>query len=117
MRTDPREAPRAMAQDGMFWEFVPEDVIGVPAELTCAGYECEWRVKKDIMEKTTGGTWTEFEWSPRPLQLREYALMESWDVFVDDKPFCRDACFKHANGQSKAGLSCDGDGQDLWMGR
>ena len=62
-----------MAQEGMFWEFVAEDVIGVPAELASAGYECEWRVNKEKMEEVTGGAWTEFEWSPRPLQLRECA--------------------------------------------
>ena len=51
-----------MAQEGMFWEFVPEDVIGVPAELTSAGCGCEWRVKKDNMEKARGGTWRKFDW-------------------------------------------------------
>ena len=37
----------------------------------------------DKMEKPTGGTWTDFEWSPRPLQLREYALKKFWEIFVD----------------------------------
>ena len=36
-----------MAQEGMFWEFVLKDVVGVPAKLTSAWYECEWRVHKD----------------------------------------------------------------------
>ena len=41
----------------------------------------EWRVEKDKMEKPTGGTWTEFDWSPRPLLPREYALREFWGIF------------------------------------
>ena len=57
-----------MDQEGMFSEFVLEDVIGVLAELTSAGNGCEWRVKKDKMEEATGGTWKKFDWSPRPLQ-------------------------------------------------
>ena len=39
------------------------------------------------------------------VQLREYALVEFWEIFVDDRPFCRDACSKHANVQSKAVFS------------
>ena len=65
-----------MAQEGMSWELVPEDVIGVPADFTDADYRFTWRIKKDNMEMSTGGTWREQEWSPRPLQLREYALRE-----------------------------------------
>ena len=30
------------------------------------------------------------------------ALREFLDIFVDDRPFCRDACSKHANVQSKS---------------
>ena len=40
------------------------------SEHNSAGYGREWRVKKDRMEKATGGAWTEFEWSPRPLQFK-----------------------------------------------
>ena len=94
-----------MAQESMFWEIVPESVFGVPGELTSAGCECEWRVKKDKMEGATGGTWTELEWSRRPLQLREYASREFWEIFVDDRPFRRDSCFKHANVQPKTVFS------------
>ena len=39
------------------------------------------------------------------MQLREYALREFWEIFVDDRPFCRDACFRHANVQSTAVFS------------
>ena len=90
----------------MFWELVLTDVIGQPAELSCANVECEWRRRKHKMEKASRRPWTEFECSPRSIQLREYALREFWGIFVDDKPFCRDACFKHANVQPKAVLSC-----------
>ena len=38
-------------------------------------------------------------------QLREYALREIWEFFVDDRPFCRNACFRHANVQSKVVVS------------
>ena len=50
---------RSMAQDGMFWKLVPEDVIGKPAEFVSADYGFMWRVKKDKMEMATGVTWTE----------------------------------------------------------
>ena len=35
-------------------------------------------------------------------ELREYALREFWEIFVDDGPLFSDACFKHANVQPKA---------------
>ena len=70
-----------MDQEGMFSEFVLEDVVGVPAELSIADYGCPWRFRKGKMEKATGGTWTEFDWSPRPLQFREYAPREFWEHF------------------------------------
>ena len=38
----PSEEPRKVVQEGMFWELVPEDVIGKPAELRSAGVEREW---------------------------------------------------------------------------
>ena len=41
----PREAPRAMAQEGMQWEIVLEDVIEILAELPSTDYGREWRVK------------------------------------------------------------------------
>ena len=50
-----------MAQEGTFWEFVLEDVIGMPAERKNADYGFTWRVKKDKMQMATGRTWTEFE--------------------------------------------------------
>ena len=61
-----------MAQEVMFWETDPEDVIEMPSELNSADYKREWRGKKDNMEKATGGTWTELERSPRPLQSRSW---------------------------------------------
>ena len=39
---------------------------------------------------------------PRTKELREYALREFWEIFVDDGPLFSDACFKHANVQPKA---------------
>ena len=51
------------------------------------------------MEKASRRPWTEFE---RTVQLREYALREFWEIFVGDRPFSCNACFKHANVQSKA---------------
>ena len=42
-----------------------------------------------------------------------------WEIFVDDRPFCRDACFKHATVQPKAVFSYTVTvmDKDLWMGR
>ena len=73
-----------MAQEGMFRKLVPEDVTGKPAEFDSADIGREWRGKKDKMERATRGRWTEFECSLRTLQLREYALREFWEIFVDD---------------------------------
>ena len=45
--------------------------------------------------------------------------------FVDDRPFCRDACFKHANVQSKNVFSnamtvmvkiCGWEDEEQWVG-
>ena len=124
LTTDPREAPKAVAQESMFWEIVPVDVFEVPGELIGAGYECEWRVKKDKMENARGGTWTKFDWSPRPLQLREYARREFWEIFVDERPFCRHSCCKHANVQPRAVFSyamtvidkVEGWNEEKWVG-
>ena len=88
-------------QEGMFWKLVPEDVIGKTAEFTRADYGFMWRVKEDKMEETTGVIWTESEWGPRTLQLREYPLTEFWD----DRPFHSDSLRRHANVQSKAVFS------------
>ena len=41
-----------MAQEGMFWKRVPEEVIGKPVEFTKADCGFLWR------EVATGGTWT-----------------------------------------------------------
>ena len=138
LRTDTREAPRAIAQEGMFWEFVPEDVIGMPVELTNAdnGFtwrvkkdrmevatgknlgapaknmnadtEHEWRVRKDRMEAATRATWTVLGWSPRPL---EYALNEFWGNFW----WMTEA--RKCSTQSRLLLCHDRDGQDQWMRR
>ena len=94
-----------MAQEGMFWKLVPEDVIGKPAEFTDADCGFIWRGKKDKMEVATGGTWTDREGDPRTLQLREYLLRELWAIFVDDRPLHSDSLHKHAHVQSKAVFS------------
>ena len=86
--TDPREAPRAVwFKKTCFGTLVPEDVIGKPAEFTNADNGFMWRVNKDKMEVTAGGTWTKNEWDPRTLQLREYIQREFSAIFVDDRPF------------------------------
>ena len=94
-----------MAQDGMFCELVPEAVIGKLAELHSADFGREWRSKKNKMEKASGTPWASFEYSPRTVQFREYALKKFWEIFVDDKLY-RNASFKHANVQPKAVFSC-----------
>ena len=95
-----------MAQEGMFWKLLPEDVIGKPAEQKSADYGFMRRVKKDIMEMATGVTSTESGWGPRTLQLTEYILREFWAMFVDDRAFHKDSLYWHAN------LRNDSDGQD-----
>ena len=75
----------------MFWELVSDDVIRKPAELRSANVEREWKRRKHKMEKTSRRSRTECENSPRTIELREYALKEFWEIFVDDRPFCRNA--------------------------
>ena len=58
------------------------------------------------MEKASRRSWTECENSPRTIELIEYVLREFWEIFVDGRPSCRDACFKHAKVQPKAVFSC-----------
>ena len=89
----------------MLWKLVPEDVIGTDAESYSTDCVREWRSLKNIMDKASLKPWTEFQFSPRTLQLRDYALRELWRIFVDDRPFCRNACFRHANVQTRAVLS------------
>ena len=72
----PREGPREVAQEGMFWELVPKDVIDTPAELNSADFEREWRRRNHKMEMASKRSWNEFENSRMTVQLREYALRE-----------------------------------------
>ena len=102
---DPRVAPRAMAQEDMFLEIVQEDVIEMPAELNSADFGREWWGRKNKIERATGRPWTEFEYSQRTILLSEFSLRKFCEIFVDDRPFCRNACFRHANVQSKAVFS------------
>ena len=89
----------------MFWKLVREDVIGEPAELTSA--------------------WTQSEWGPRTLPLREYLLREFWAIFLDDRPFHSGSLCRHANVQPKAVFSCSmavmdkihgWEDEEKWMG-
>ena len=94
-----------MAQEGMFWELVPEDAIEISAEPKSTDFVREWRGRKNKLERASRKPWTEFEYSPRMVKSREDALREFWEIFVDDRPLCRDACSKHANVQSEAVFS------------
>ena len=94
-----------MAQESMFWELVPEDAIEISALPNSTDFVREWRGRKNKLERTSRKPWTEFEYSPRMVQLREHALREFWEMFVDDRQFCRDAWSKHAKVQSKAVFS------------
>ena len=94
-----------MDQEGMFWKLVREDVIGEPAECTSA--------------------WTESEWGPRTLQLREYLMREFWAIFLDDRPFHCGSLYWHANVQPKTVFSCSmtvmdkihgWEDEEKWMG-
>ena len=93
--TDPRVAPRAMTQEGMFWEFVPENVIEIPVERKRTDFLREWRSRKT-------------QWKGRQ---EDCVRMQSKNETV--KPICTegflgnfhgryDAHFRHANVQSKA---------------
>ena len=108
-----------MAQAGMSWKLVPEGVSGKPAEFTSANSGFMWRVKKDQVEVATGVTWTDSEWGPRTLQLREYPLRELLAIFVDDRPFHSGSLNWHAKCSIKSRLiQCDdSDGQDPRMDR
>ena len=67
-----------MAQEGKFWRLVLKNDIETPAEFTSADYGFMWRIKKGKMEVATGGTWTQHDWGPRALQLREYLPRKFW---------------------------------------
>ena len=76
-----------MAQEGMFWKLVLEDLIEKSVKITNADYGFAWKVQRDKMEVAAGGTWTKFGRGPRLLQLRGCLLGEFWSTFVDDRPF------------------------------
>ena len=80
-----------MAQEGMFWEIVSENVLEALAKDMSADTEHEWRVKKKKMEMTTGATWTDLGWGQRSLQLRECASRDLGEILVDDRLFYRDS--------------------------
>ena len=101
----PKEAPRTEAQEGLFWELAPEDVIAKLAQLSCARIKHFWKRRKDKIEEASSRSWTENKKSPRTMQLREYTLREFWEIFVDDRPFGADASVRHVNVQSKAVFS------------
>ena len=51
----PGGAKGGMAQEGMIWKLVPEDVIGKPAEFTTnADFGFMWRVQKDTKGSGNG---------------------------------------------------------------
>ena len=102
---DPRAAPRRM-----FCELAPEDVIGKPADLSCAKVEREWNRRNTRWKRPRGGLGHN-ENSTRMMLLREYTLREFWEIFVDDRPFGADACFKLVNL-----LRNDDNGRDPRMG-
>ena len=77
-----------------------EDVIGKSAELSYANVQREWRCRKHKMEKNSRKSWTEFESSPRTMQLREDVRRTFWEIFVDGRTFDHDAWFKLGNVQS-----------------
>ena len=43
-----------MAQEGLFWELVPEDAIEIPAEHSSADFGREWMGRKDKNGKGVG---------------------------------------------------------------
>ena len=65
-----------------------------------------WKRKKQKVEKASREARTEYEHSPRAMQLREYTPKEFWEIFVDDRAFGADAIFRQVNVQSKAVVSC-----------
>ena len=88
--------------------------MGVNDELR----KTKWKRRREGRGQSLNGV-------QRPLLLREYALREFGEIFVDDRPFCRDACFKHANVQSKAVFSyamrvmdkiCGWEDEEKWVG-
>ena len=110
-------APRAMAQEGMFWELVPENVIEIRAERIGTDHVREWRSRKNKIERGREDLGQHLN-SPRKVQLREKVLSGFLETFVDDRRLCRDACFWDANVQSQAVLFLcyDDHGRDLLLG-
>ena len=104
--TDPRKPPRVYGSR----RHVLEACFGrchlkAYSNFISADNGFTWGVKKDKMEVAMERTWTEREWGPRTLQLREYPLREFWAIFVDDGPCHSDTFYEHANVQSKAVFS------------
>ena len=58
------------------------------------------------MEKASRRPLTEYEHNSRAMQLREHTLRESWEIFVDDRPFGSESMNRQVDVQSKAVFSC-----------
>ena len=89
----------------MFWELLPEDVIGKLVDLSCAKVERELKPENTIWKRPQEGLGRKIENSTRMMHLREYTLSEFWDIFVDDRPFGADALGGNEHDQSKAVFS------------
>ena len=66
------------ACDAILWLDYIRSVFKILVECTDAEYGILWTMTFVQKDRATGVTWTECEWCPRTLQLREYLMKELW---------------------------------------
>ena len=81
------EAPREVAQEGMFWDLVPEDVIETPVKLNSADFECEWRRRKHKNGKGIETTLDRIRIQSKNCAGKRICTEGIIGFFVDDRHF------------------------------
>ena len=62
-------------------------VIGKPVNTQCPKVMNAWKRRMNKMEKTSTRPWIQYEHNPRTIHLRKYTPKESWEIFVDNRPY------------------------------
>ena len=91
----------------MFWQLLPEDVIGRQATegVPIITWE-EWRARKAQFDTKTERTWPNLEPSERAQNVAEYVLRQFWQTFIKDRLVLRNATQTQTRTQPKSVFSC-----------
>ena len=97
--------PGAPSAIPMFWVLHPEETLNAYLFITPEERTKTWRIRKDQLDMTSGGTWERHNWSQEALSARKVISNEFWHIFVRDWPVQRDAIKTHSDTQYTSVLS------------